>query len=109
MGSIKSELVVSNLTVGFHSISFPSEWGDGISLALPPGIAVSIQLVSPASGEEYHTKEKRTYEQPGFHSISFPSEWGDLTRGGYGDAEYYAVVSIQLVSPASGETTTVQW
>ena len=37
----------------FHSISFPSEWGDGSPMNVFNGLLaqVSIQLVSPASGE----------------------------------------------------------
>ncbi len=64
----------------FHSIGFPSEWGVG-SHALSrytSGFVVSIQLVSPASGE------KNLYS---ISNIFLPS----------------LVVSIQLVSPASGE------
>jgi hypothetical protein len=37
---------------------------------------VSIQLVSPASGEKY-INWKISEEKKRFHSISFPSEWGD--------------------------------
>ena len=39
--------------VSFHSISFPSEWGAAIieCLELKAKTIVSIQLVSPASGE----------------------------------------------------------
>ena len=37
---------------------------------------VSIQLVSPASGD-YNLREKFGANKPdSFHSISFPSEWG---------------------------------
>ncbi len=36
---------------GFHSISFPSEWGVVSRLNIPVIDGVSIQLVSPASGE----------------------------------------------------------
>jgi len=36
----------------FHSISFPSEWGpDKIALVQSCSLKVSIQLVSPASGD----------------------------------------------------------
>ncbi len=41
-----------------------------------PYFDVSIQLVSPASGED--GAGGRAPEDPkSFHSISFPSEWGD--------------------------------
>ena len=39
--------------------------------------AVSIQLVSPASGE-LAAEATVLYNLYCFHSISFPSEWGDL-------------------------------
>jgi hypothetical protein len=41
-----------------------------------PGI-VSIQLVSPASGEVIFAIA--VFGKLGFHSISFPSEWGEET------------------------------
>ena len=37
---------------------------------------VSIQLVSPASGEEKQLVKARVATLLRFHSISFPSEWG---------------------------------
>ncbi len=60
---------------------------------------VSIQLVSPASGETAFMlfSSPQLYR---FHSISFPSEWGVKTE----KICYKSIcVSIQLVSPASGE------
>ena len=39
----------------------------------------------------------------GFHSISFPNEWGGDDAGTSVCAAYH--VSIQLVSPTSGEVT----
>jgi len=60
----------------FHSISFPSEWGE--------------------------KRSENVFLLPlGFHSISFPSEWGD--RVSKQSAFCEERVSIQLVSPASGE------
>ncbi len=38
---------------------------------------VSIQLVSPASGEAVEGGQGRLSRGQGFHSISFPSEWGE--------------------------------
>ncbi len=65
---------------------------------------VSIQLVSPASGEAFRNRSLFTCQLDGFHSISFPSEWGGLLLL----AQYWesknSRVSIQLVSPASGES-----
>ncbi len=62
---------------GFHSIGFPSEWG-------------VIQGIDPLTAAEQ-----------GFHSIGFPSEWGATRTGNMKLAGQ--AVSIQLVSPASGE------
>ncbi|MBD2513255.1 hypothetical protein H6G91_39920 [Nostoc muscorum FACHB-395] len=67
-------------TTGFHSISIPSEWEFGIGGEMRSrkhSSEVSIQLISPASGNAY--KPTRAVE-------------------GY-------QVSIQLVSPASGNLT----
>jgi len=86
---------------------------------------ISIQLVSPASGDPGH-KFPYALGFLDFHSISFPSEWGPSTltlnswpssqisiqlvspASGDGisdqDAEWRAAISIQLVSPASGDT-----
>ena len=62
---------------------------------------VSIQLVSPASGEE-KVSLCLSEESFGFNSISFPSEWGvGFLLGVSAIADL--CVSIQLVSPASGE------
>ena len=63
---------------------------------------VSIKLVSPASGENTSTAFLKTY-RPSFHSISFPSEWGVLENHHDSIFDHCLVVSIQLVSPASGE------
>jgi len=66
-------------TQSFHSISFPSEWGR-------------------------YTQERGKDHEYRFHSISFPSEWGQL-RGVFGGL--VVGVSIQLVSPASGDPIVV--
>ncbi len=60
---------------GFHSTDFPSEWGRYSSPTPQSARAVSIQLISPASGDN-----------------RFPREGGA-----------YGYVSIQLISPASGD------
>ena len=66
---------------GFHSINFPSEWGEAeVLAAILAAREVSIQLISPASGE-YQPEEV----------IKALSE----------------LVSIQLISPASGEPDSV--
>ena len=92
-----------NLLACFHSISFPNEWGlesgsisnqdlrVSIQLVSPTSgdsnvcrqdgdlgcESVSIQLVSPTSGDSTLTELKITnYACDCFHSISFPNEWG---------------------------------
>jgi len=59
----------------FHSISFPSEWGQKNALLVVGFGKVSIQLVSPASGDFYEVVGLLILLTR-FHSISFPSEWG---------------------------------
>ena len=51
---------------------------------------VSIQLVSPASGEFSRIFAMQQLQHTSFHSISFPSEWGDphtqrISNHGYGN------------------------
>jgi len=65
---------------------------------------VSIQLVSPASGDSFDVISLQGQGIWRFHSIGVPSEWGP------GDETVRRVrlradVSIQLVSPASGDST----
>ncbi len=70
---------------------------------------VSIQLVSPTSGEPPTVMIMDSYPCR-FHSISFPNEWGDrgVRRAGSRVRLLGAGgVSIQLVSPTSGETQQV--
>ena len=63
---------------GFHSINVPSEWGLEALEAIQEADEVSIQLMSPASGDEK-----------------------DCSYTATPDREYK--VSIQLMSPASGD------
>ena len=91
--------------MSFHSISFPNEWGAAIAISdLSVKVAelqrgVSIQLVSPTSGEVLSYMIQSQYIIS-FHSISFPNEWGGDRLKMTATA---ADVSIQLVSPTSGE------
>ena len=63
----------------FHSISFSSEWRlDSQGFIVGYG-SVSIQLVSPASGDLEKIVEEVKSEFR-FHSISFPSEWERCDR-----------------------------
>ena len=71
----RSPLIVNNGS-SFHSISFPSEWGARRKTSYNLDIAVSIQLVSPASGEFWGATFFWRITMSRFHSISFPSEWG---------------------------------
>ena len=90
--------------MSFHSISFPSEWGVFCKQAIAEnfhGHDVSIQLVSPASGEGIQLPVY-WWTVTSFHSISFPSEWG--AKEHISMREEANQVSIQLVSPASGES-----
>jgi hypothetical protein len=66
---------------GFHSINVPSEWG--------PLKFQRTTRSKPAAAS--------------FHSINVPSEWGQRQVFTWADA---IVVSIQLMSPASGDLTT---
>jgi len=74
----------------------------GLKNAVNFTAVVSIQLVSPASGETLNKYLLSLYGS--FHSISFPSEWG-----GSRDIVFQQQheVSIQLVSPASGEASII--
>jgi len=67
--------VPSSLYYSFHSISFPSEWGLMDQEPRLFSLPVSIQLVSPASGDWLGELPKAP-PSSSFHSISFPSEWG---------------------------------
>jgi hypothetical protein len=66
---------VVDVIAGFHSISFPNEWGGQNFIHGITGIL-------------------------SFHSISFPNEWGGFWGNGL---PIGSEVSIQLVSPTSGE------
>ena len=63
---------------------------------------VSIQLVSPTSGDSYLSPRLLAKQsKPCFHSISFPNEWGGVKS--FLQDPIWSFVSIQLVSPTSGE------
>ena len=66
------------LSASFHSINVPSEWG--LYQLLQVGllmntVTVSIQLMSPASGDPCILSNIGRLLK-GFHSINVPSEWG---------------------------------
>ena len=62
---------------------------------------VSIQLMSPASGD-LSASFVSAFLSVSFHSINVPSEWG-LKELPQGVTEQELIVSIQLMSPASGD------
>ena len=68
--------LLTNLA-GFHSINVPSEWGHQVNRCQKTyldTLIVSIQLMSPASGDlEVKIKLRKILS---FHSINVPSEWG---------------------------------
>ena len=90
----------------FHSINFPSEWG--VIVSFPPlGIVVGFHSINFPSewgvqgGVELVISDKVGVGR--FHSINFPSEWGVTACPSMKGKVYRGVVSIQLISPASGE------
>jgi hypothetical protein len=63
--------------LSFHSIGVPSEWGPlDDSWLSEDDFCVSIQLVSPASGDYGAFWGSGCCTTVGFHSIGVPSEWG---------------------------------
>jgi len=90
--------------LGFHSISFPSEWGQfTLEIDLTSYLVVSIQLVSPASGDDEleAAENERSAEEVSIQLVS-PASGDDFDTGDH-PAPPIALVSIQLVSPASGD------
>ena len=67
--------------IGFHSISFPSEWGGERHLLLDSDnlwCFHSISFPSEWGVQQKVLKASLTCTISCFHSISFPSEWGVL-------------------------------
>ncbi len=71
----------------FHSINIPSEWGQNNILSKRSKSDVSIQLISPASGDGSYVKQIKCV-QNSFHSINIPSEWGLLIQTLYRVLKY---------------------
>ena len=72
---------------------------------------VSIQLMSPASGDYKPSGGQNNEISRRFHSINVPSEWGlrsSLSILHLNKNAFKWLVSIQLMSPASGDTQPVQ-
>ena len=90
------------IDASFHSINVPSEWGPGgIDDDWTIKEYVSIQLMSPASGDMQSITFRHTIKNVSFHSINVPSEWG-LHEDDLKQLKELSV-SIQLMSPASGD------
>ncbi len=82
MGTSRVGISEQNPEIGFHSINVPSEWGlKVIKGFIELFISVSIQLMSPASGDLIEDE---------------------------GHVRHVHEVSIQLMSPASGDINTSQ-
>ena len=74
---MSNDLSLIIINPGFHSIDFPSEWGHGYARDdRRKPCRVSIQLISPASGDTSGTVTIVVDSNSSFHSIDFPSEWG---------------------------------
>ena len=90
------------LSACFHSINIPSEW-ECVSYSCYGGKkqnVVSIQLKSPASGNGLMLMISYLTYLLSFHSINIPSEWEYLLL--QVKRALFIIVSIQLISPASG-------
>ena len=77
--------------MSFHSTNFPSEWGvDSMSLLEIAALHAAIEEC--------------------FHSTNFPSEWGAPDIRQHKICRNALIgVSIQLISPASGETSGISF
>ena len=72
---VDSGIPVATMGARFHSINVPSEWGRAHQCLRSVTRAVSIQLMSPASGDTQMLYAIPTAVRC-FHSINVPSEWG---------------------------------
>jgi len=88
------------MTWSFHSTDFPSEWGHSIGNHSHSITSVSIQLISPASGDIAEVFY-RAVDVLRFPFNWFPQRVGTLIQ--HFDQRQRNLVSIQLISPASGD------
>ena len=103
---VDSGIPVATMGARFHSINVPSEWGRAHQCLRSVTRAVSIQLMSPASGDEVDSLDL-LQQNLSFHSINVPSEWGLIV---YWKLETFtSKVSIQLMSPASGDRVSFSY
>ncbi len=88
----------------FHSINVPSEWElPSSNRGCPPGnLVVSIQLMSPASGNfPWGWDCKRSFHYPKVSiQLMSPASGNNQVEAACGSS--LTAVSIQLMSPASG-------
>ena len=89
---------------GFHSIDFPSEWGATDSHHYSVGKRSSFHSIGFPSEWGADIAAFATADRTSFHSIGFPSEWGASAQYQWSSRLGNGFVSIQLVSPASGES-----
>ena len=94
---------IEPLYLRFHSINVPSEWGREMELEWVKELAdlVSIQLMSPASGDLANF-DQEVYILTVSIQLMSPAS-GDLTLYSSLGLLFLKVVSIQLMSPASGD------
>ena len=103
MGSLlKPPLTTLLSSYRFHSISFPSEWGEFLRLSIFLRFPSFHSISFPSEWGVNNISIDFPGQAASFHSISFPSEWG-VTYKPEEKEEEEEEVSIQLVSPASGE------
>ena len=87
----------------FHSINVPSEWGRFFSISIRSLFCVSIQLMSPASGD-YQCWV--IFALMVYVSIQLMSPASGDFKGSNLPLVGAVIVSIQLMSPASGDCQT---
>ncbi len=90
----------------FHSIGIPSEWGLIYHLSRPSCRPLSFHSIGIPSewGLKFELKDVSLTVR--FHSIGIPSEWGQ--RENENEKCRHVKVSIQLGSPASGDSTPLK-
>ncbi len=82
-GNLKESIADSLPETRFHSINVPSEWEHN-AIIMPmhcTSSLVSIQLMSPASGNKLKESSPVSRAIMGFHSINVPSEWEPVYNG----------------------------
>ena len=98
--------LLNNAANSFHSINVPSEWGH-LLLRFKCFLSTQSSFHSINVPSEWGlTKLKENlYRWSCFHSINVPSEWGPPKHR---EVWICFLVSIQLMSPASGDSKSVK-